>query len=74
MDVLLTGAEVAGATKTVLVFVIGGVTASEISAIRSILGTDSEGENAGQRTQYIVATTSICTGSQILESVLPFDP
>jgi hypothetical protein len=75
MDYVSTGAEVAGTTKTVLVFVIGGVTASEVSAIRTVLGTEAENaDGSSQRTQFVVATTAITTGASMIESVLPFDP
>ncbi len=57
-----------GGGGVTLVFFIGGVTFSEISAIRWLR------RNAKPRRQYMVATTHIASGEQMIGSLLrPFE-
>ncbi|KPI86671.1 vacuolar protein sorting-like protein [Leptomonas seymouri] len=66
-----THAEISGATKTSIVFVIGGVTASEISALRFVEDRLSSG---GRPHRIIVGTTDILSGNRMIHSLLPFQP
>mmetsp|Transcript_2360 Transcript_2360/g.7352 ORF Transcript_2360/g.7352 Transcript_2360/m.7352 type:complete len:657 (-) Transcript_2360:52-2022(-) len=72
VDVLMTGAEAAGSAKTALIFIIGGVTASEANAVRTIFGAGGvDADGNPERTQYVVASTAVITGSSLIESLLP---
>jgi len=53
----------AGGRKTVLVFFVGGVTMAEVAALRFL----SQQEDS--TVEYLVATTSVVTGSSLLESL-----
>jgi vacuolar protein sorting-associated protein 33A len=64
-------AEIACATKTSMVFVIGGVTASEISALRFI---EERLSNCGRPHRIIVGSTDIVSGNRMIRSLLPFQP
>lgn len=66
-----TNAEIAGATKTSIVFVIGGITASEISALRFVEERLSSG---GRPHRIIVGCTDILSGNRMIRSLLPFQP
>ena len=66
---ITTDAEVAGSTRVIGVFVIGGVTHAEISMIRFIAG-QSDPEHMRQ---VVICTTNITSGSKALESILPFN-
>lgn len=46
-----------------LVYFLGGVTFAEISALRILSGLESHGRI------YVVASTHVCNGSTLLESV-----
>lgn len=63
--------EIAGATKTYIVFVIGGVTASEISSLRYVEERLSSG---GRQHRIIVGSTDILSGNRMVRSLLPFQP
>lgn len=63
--------EIAGATKTYIVFVIGGVTASEISSLRYVEERLSSG---GRQHRIIVGSTDILSGNRMMRSLLPFQP
>lgn len=66
---LVTEAEVAGGTRIVVVFVIGGVTHAEISALRFVASRSSDVERPRN---IIIATTNIISGNKLFNSLLPF--
>lgn len=66
-----SNAEIAGATKTSIVFVVGGITASEISALRFVEERLSSG---GRVHRIIVGSTDMLSGNRMVRSLLPFQP
>lgn len=63
--------EVAGTSRIVVVCIVGGVTAAEVSSLRFIarhLQTLT-----GDQKHFVFATTSITSGNKIISSLLPFE-
>lgn len=73
-DTMAADAEVAGSTRTVMIFVVGGITHAEVNAVRLMLSSLSDDSSATVRRRYVVATTSLTNGTKMIESVLPFAP
>ncbi|RNF12638.1 putative vacuolar protein sorting-associated protein [Trypanosoma rangeli] len=61
--------EPSGVTPTTMVFVIGGITYAEISALRYV---QTKLADAGRARRILVASTHITNGKQMIGSLLPF--
>ncbi|KAG5477626.1 hypothetical protein CUR178_05332 [Leishmania enriettii] len=68
---LLNDVEIAGTTKTAIVFVIGGIVASEVSALRFVEERLSSG---GRPHRIFVGATDLTNGNRMIRSLLPFEP
>lgn len=66
-----SSAEIASATKTSIVFVIGGTTAAEISALRFV---EARLSSSGRAHRIIVGSTDMLSGNRMIRSLLPFQP
>ncbi|KAG5477359.1 hypothetical protein LSCM4_04578 [Leishmania orientalis] len=68
---LLNDVEIAGTTKTAIVFVIGGIVASEMSALRFVEERLSSG---GRPHRIFIGATDLTNGNRMIRSLLPFEP
>ncbi|KAG5502957.1 hypothetical protein JKF63_04730 [Porcisia hertigi] len=68
---LLNEVEITGKTKTALVFFIGGVTASEVSALRFL---EERLSSSGKPHRIFIGTTDLTSGNRLIRSLLPFEP
>lgn len=66
-----TDVETPGAVTSTMVFVIGGVTAAELSSLRFL---QEKLSNAGRPQNLMIASTDITSGKRFVASVLPFVP
>ncbi|KAG5477095.1 hypothetical protein LSCM1_05436 [Leishmania martiniquensis] len=68
---LVNDVEIAGTTKTAIVFVIGGIVASEVSALRFVEERLSSG---GRPHRIFIGSTDLTSGNRMMRSLLPFEP
>ncbi|CAM39175.1 vacuolar protein sorting-like protein [Leishmania braziliensis MHOM/BR/75/M2904] len=68
---LLNDVEVAATTKAAIVFVIGGITASEVSALRFVEERLSSGATPHR---LFIGATDLISGNRMIRSLLPFEP
>ncbi|KEG06465.1 putative vacuolar protein sorting-associated protein [Trypanosoma grayi] len=61
--------EVPGGPPITMIFVIGGITHAEISALRFV---SSKLTNAGQPRHIVIVSTNVTNGTQMIDSLLPF--
>ncbi|CBZ27794.1 vacuolar protein sorting-like protein [Leishmania mexicana MHOM/GT/2001/U1103] len=68
---LVNDVEIAGTAKTAIVFVIGGITASEVSALRFV---EEQLSSGGRPHRIFIGTTDLISGNRMIRSLLPFEP